>query len=100
MYLYEEHSRAHVATSIDCYIKEHGVSKERAVAELDEMIDNTWKEMSEACLRPTPVPMQFITVFLNLMRVCYVTYNAGDGYTHPEQQLKDEINFILDPIVI
>ncbi|XP_063938172.1 valerianol synthase TPS8-like [Daucus carota subsp. sativus] len=97
---FEEHNRAHVATSIDCYIKEHGVSKERAVAELDEMIDNTWKEMSEACLRPTPVPMQFITVFLNLMRVCYVTYKAGDGYTHPEQQLKDEINFILDPIVI
>lgn len=97
----EEHSRPHVATSIDCYTKEYGVSKEEAVAKLNEMIDNTWKDMNEACLRPTPLPMHFITVFLNFMRVCYVTYKVGDGYTHPEQQLKDEIKFmLLDPILI
>lgn len=101
IFLQEEHSRPHVATSIDCYTKEYGVSKEEAVAKLNEMIDNTWKDMNEACLRPTPLPMHFITVFLNFMRVCYVTYKAGDGYTHPEQQLKDEIKFmLLDPILI
>ncbi|KAK1372019.1 Sesquiterpene synthase 2 [Heracleum sosnowskyi] len=47
----EEHSRPHVATSIECYMKEYGVSKEEAVVKLYEMIEDTWKDINKECLR-------------------------------------------------
>ncbi|KAL8091205.1 hypothetical protein AgCh_040342 [Apium graveolens] len=96
----EEHSRPHVATSIDCYMKEYGVSKEEAVVKLYELIEDTWKDMNEECLEPTAVGRQFINVYLESMRVCHVVYDKdSDGYTHPEENLKHEINFIiLDPL--
>ncbi|KAK1381847.1 (E)-beta-caryophyllene synthase [Heracleum sosnowskyi] len=82
---YEEaHSRPHVATSIDCYMKDYGVSKEEAVVKLYEMIEDTWKDINEECLRPTTVGSHYINIFLNLMRVSDVTYKNRDGYTHPD----------------
>ncbi|KAK1381837.1 Valerianol synthase TPS8 [Heracleum sosnowskyi] len=98
----EEHSRPHVATSIDCYMKEYGVSKEEAVVKLYELIEDTWKDMNEECLEPTAVGRQFINVYLESMRVCHVVYDKdSDGYTHPEENLKHEIDFIImDPIPI
>lgn len=96
----EEHSRPHVATSIDCYMKEHGVSKEEAEVKLYEMIEDTWKDINEECLRPTTVATKYITTFLQLMRINHVTYKDKDRYTHPEG-LKHEVTFILvDPIPI
>lgn len=96
----EEHSRPHVATSIDCYMKEYGVSKEEAVVKLYEMIEDTWKDMNDECLRPTEVGSRYIKIYLDLMRVCDVTYKKRDGYTHPDT-MKDEIEFLLmDPIPI
>ncbi|KAL8091204.1 hypothetical protein AgCh_040341 [Apium graveolens] len=96
----EEHSRPHVATSIDCYMKEHEVSKEEAEVKLYEMIEDTWKDINEECLRPTSVAISYITTFLCLMRVNHVTYKDKDRYTHPEG-LKHEVTLILvDPIPI
>nr|AZL40028.1 guaiene synthase [Thapsia villosa var. laciniata] len=96
----EEHSRPHVATSIDCYMKEYGVSKEEAVVKLYEMIEDTWKDINEECLRPTSVGSHYINIFLDMVRVFDVTYKNRDGYTHPET-MKDEIEFLLmDPIPI
>ena len=96
----EEHSRPHVATSIDCYMKEYGVSKEEAIVKLYEMIEDMWKDMNEECLRPTPVARSCIITFLELMRLNHVTYKDNDRYTHPEG-LKHEITLVLvDPIPI
>lgn len=83
-------------------MKEYGVSKEEAVVKLYELIEDTWKDMNEECLEPTAVGKQFINVYLESMRVCHVVYDKdSDGYTHPEENLKHEINFIImDPVPI
>ncbi|KAF2287619.1 hypothetical protein GH714_001865 [Hevea brasiliensis] len=41
----------------NCYMKEYGVSKEKAMEELRKMCDNAWKDMNEESMRPTAVPM-------------------------------------------
>ncbi|KAL1803480.1 hypothetical protein DCAR_0935180 [Daucus carota subsp. sativus] len=96
----DEHNRPHVATSIDCYMKEYGVSKEEAVVKLYEMIEDTWKDINEEFFRPTKVESPYITIFLDQMRVFGFTYNNREGYTHTET-MKDDIEFLLmDPIKI
>ncbi|KAK1381856.1 Vetispiradiene synthase [Heracleum sosnowskyi] len=98
----EHITRPHAATSIDCYMKEYGVSKEEATTKLYELIEDTWKYMNEECLNPTKVGRHHVSVYLNLMRMCHVTYdNDSDGYTNPEVHLKDDINFVIvDPLPI
>ncbi|KAL8091193.1 hypothetical protein AgCh_040338 [Apium graveolens] len=96
----EEHSRSHVATSIDCYMKEYEVTKEAAAVKLYEMIDDAWKDMNEECLRPTAVGRHYVDRFLNLLRVFDVFYKNRDAYTHPDT-IKDEIKFLLmDPVPV
>ena len=81
-------------------MKEYGVSKKEAIVKLYEMIEDTWKDINEECLRPTKVGSHYITVYLDMMRVYDVTYKNRDGYTHPDT-MKDEIEFLLmDPITI
>ncbi|KAL8091203.1 hypothetical protein AgCh_040340 [Apium graveolens] len=96
----EEHSRQHVATSIDCCMKEYGFSKEEAKVKLYEMIEENWKDINEEFLRPTTVSSHYINIFLGFMRVCDVTYKYIDGYTRP-YIMKDETQFLLvDPLPI
>lgn len=78
-------------TGIDCYMKEHGVSKEESVAEFQTRIEKTWKDINEELLRPTPVSMRLVVIYLNFMRMMFVTYKHEDGYTHPERHLKDYV---------
>ncbi|KAF2287613.1 hypothetical protein GH714_001728 [Hevea brasiliensis] len=47
----------------NCYMKEYGVSKEKAMEELRKMCDNAWKDMNEESMRPTAVPMPLITQY-------------------------------------
>ncbi|KAK1373806.1 Valerianol synthase TPS8 [Heracleum sosnowskyi] len=80
----EEKQRNHVATSIYCYMKEHGGTKEEAVAELERRIENAWKDANESLMKPTPVSTEVLMRPLNMMRMIDVTYKYADGYTHPD----------------
>ncbi|KAF2287604.1 hypothetical protein GH714_001512 [Hevea brasiliensis] len=51
----------------NCYMKEYGVSKEKAMEELRKMCDNAWKDMNEESMRPTAVPMPLITSIVTLL---------------------------------
>ncbi|KAJ8763756.1 hypothetical protein K2173_003538 [Erythroxylum novogranatense] len=52
-----EQERRHVASSIECYLKQYGgASKEEAIEYFRKEIVNAWKDINEQCLKPTPVP--------------------------------------------
>ncbi|XP_022717948.1 (+)-delta-cadinene synthase isozyme A-like [Durio zibethinus] len=95
-----EQERGHVASAVECYMKQHGVSEENACSELNKQIENAWKDINqELVLRPTPwVTMPILTGILNLARVMDFLYKDGDGYTHVGNVVKCGItSLLIDP---
>lgn len=82
--------RPHVASSVGCYMKEHGVSKEEAVKAINEMIENHWINMNEEFMKMKEVPVEILIPIMNLARCSEVIYKKFDMYTHP-QHLKETI---------
>ncbi|KAL9457852.1 hypothetical protein AB3S75_006822 [Citrus x aurantiifolia] len=95
-----EQSRGHVASSVECYMKQYQATEEEAYNELRKQVSNAWKDINEDCLRPTVVPMPLLMRILNLTRVADVIYKYEDGYTFSEV-LKDIIaSLFINPVPI
>ncbi|KAG5255117.1 (-)-germacrene synthase [Salix suchowensis] len=94
-----EQKRGHVASSIECYMKQHGTTEQETVHELRKQVSNAWKDVNEECLFPTAVPVPILTMILNLARVIDVLYKDEDGYTNAGTALKDFVSSLLiDPV--
>uniref|UniRef100_M4FGX6 Terpene synthase metal-binding domain-containing protein n=1 Tax=Brassica campestris TaxID=3711 RepID=M4FGX6_BRACM len=64
-----EHKREHVATGIDCYMKQFCVSKERAVQVITNIVSNAWKDLNQELMRPHSFRFPFLIRIRNLSRV-------------------------------
>ncbi|MED6124418.1 hypothetical protein PIB30_058717 [Stylosanthes scabra] len=96
-----EQKREHVASILECYIKEFDVSKEEAIQEMRKRVTYAWKDMNKECLKPTAVPMPFLTRILNMSRFMDVMYKDEDCYTHAEGKMKKCIEALLvNPVPI
>ncbi|GFS42113.1 terpenoid cyclases/Protein prenyltransferases superfamily protein [Actinidia rufa] len=90
-----EQKRGHVASAVECYMKQHGTTEEEAIVELYKQVTNAWKDMNAECLFPTKVPMPLLVRVLNLARVIYVLYKDEDGYTHSRTKVKKFVTSVL-----
>ncbi|KAJ7981646.1 (-)-germacrene D synthase [Quillaja saponaria] len=96
-----EQNRDHVASAVECYMKQHGSTEQEAVIEFHKQVADAWKDINEACLYPSSFPMKILTRVVNLARVSDVIYKDEDGYTHAEVVLKDYIaSLFIDPVQI
>ncbi|XP_019162127.1 PREDICTED: vetispiradiene synthase 3-like [Ipomoea nil] len=95
-----EKERGQVATGIECYMKEYGVSLEKAMEKFQELADLALKDLNEGLLQPTPVSPEVLLRIFNLTCIIFVTYQHNqDGYTCPEKVLKPHIVALLvDPV--
>ncbi|PKI67631.1 hypothetical protein CRG98_011844 [Punica granatum] len=97
--IYFEQKRGHVASAIECYMKQHGAAERETERELQKMISDAWKDINEECLRPTPFPIPILTRILNFARVIEVLYKGKDRYTDLQTDMKDYVAALLvDPI--
>ncbi|CAI0409422.1 unnamed protein product [Linum tenue] len=85
-----ERNRKHVASAVECYMKEHDVSQEDAIVVLWEEISKSWKTMIKEYEKPTPFPAIVTDRVLNFARLISVMYRKGDAFTHPHL-LKEQI---------
>ncbi|KAJ4718968.1 Terpene synthase [Melia azedarach] len=93
-----EQSRGHVASAIECYTKQHGVSEEDAVNVFRKEVENAWKDMNQELLKPTAFPMPLMERVLNLARVIDYLHKDSDSYTNAHL-VKDQIASLLrDPL--
>ncbi|KAL5131211.1 (-)-germacrene D synthase [Glycine soja] len=90
-----EQERRHVASSIESYMKQHNTSRQDAINKLLEMVKSAWKDINEACLNPTEVPMNFLLRVVNLVRMIDVLYKDEDNYTNAGGLMKDYIKTLL-----
>nr|QBL52481.1 trans-beta-farnesene synthase [Vitis vinifera] len=97
-----EQESGHIASSIECYMKQHGVSEQQAYEEFHKQLENAWKDINEECLRPTAVPMLLLSRLLNLCRAADVVYKGQkDAFTHLGEVMKNNISMLLiDPVPI
>ncbi|XP_034681286.1 valencene synthase-like [Vitis riparia] len=61
-----EQKRGHVASGIECYMKQHGVSEEQVYSQFYKQVENAWLDINQECLKPTAVPMPPLTRVVNL----------------------------------
>ncbi|KAJ4889417.1 Alpha-humulene/(-)-(E)-beta-caryophyllene synthase [Raphanus sativus] len=55
-----ERKREHVATGIDCYMKQFVFSKEQAAEEINIMLSDAWKDMNQELMRPHSRPFPLL----------------------------------------
>ncbi|WVZ02301.1 hypothetical protein V8G54_023107 [Vigna mungo] len=90
-----EQERQHVVSSIQCYMKEYKISRKCAIEELRKLVENAWKDINDACLAPTQVPMKFLMRAVNFARVVDVLYKDEDIFTNAGGIMKDHIEALL-----
>ncbi|KAE9592954.1 putative lyase [Lupinus albus] len=86
-----EKERGHVASALDCYMKQHGVTKQETIDEFQRQVISAWKDINEECLHPTKVSKPLLERVLNMSRAMDVLYKDGDGYTHSKGSTKKNI---------
>lgn len=95
-------SRGEVANGVNCYMKQHGVTKEEAVEELSKMARDNYKIIMEEFLTTIDVPRPVLVRCLNVARMIDVFCKEGrDEFTNPHGKLKDLIaSLFLHPLWI
>ncbi|KAL6269817.1 hypothetical protein ACE6H2_026728 [Prunus campanulata] len=95
-----EKERGHVASSIDCYMKQYGVSEEETLDVFNKQVVDLWKDINEELLiKPTAVPRPVLMCVLNLTRVVDLLYKRGDDFTHVGKLMKDTVTSLyIDPV--
>ncbi|CAA3027396.1 vetispiradiene synthase 2-like [Olea europaea subsp. europaea] len=97
-----EKERGQIATGIESYMKENGVTKEEAMDKFFELANNAWKDINEECLITTSCSKEILMRILKFGCIVDVTYKDNeDGYTHPEKVVKPYIiALFIDPIQV
>ncbi|XP_071737754.1 alpha-isocomene synthase-like [Rutidosis leptorrhynchoides] len=97
----EEQQRMHVASSIQCYMKEHDVSEQQVNDLFNENLEDGWKEMNEGFLKHKDVEMPIVMLVINFARSMEVLYKNKDHFTHVGPELINHIkSLVVDPIPI
>ncbi|KAL5972718.1 hypothetical protein ACLOJK_039523 [Asimina triloba] len=96
-----EQERVHVASAVQCCIKEYNTTYEEACKILQGKISAAWKDLSMECLNPNPVPREVMKRPLNLARATEFYYQCRDGYTDSAFEIKDYITMLLvEPVAV
>ncbi|XP_021749387.1 probable sesquiterpene synthase [Chenopodium quinoa] len=96
-----EQEREHVASTVECFMKQFGTSEEETYKEIQVRIEESWKDINEELLGPITVPKPLINQLINLSRVLQDFLNLGeDGYTHPKYMKSKVIAVLIDPIIM
>ncbi|PKA52858.1 (-)-germacrene D synthase [Apostasia shenzhenica] len=96
-----EQKRNHVASTIQCYVMEHGCLEEEACKKLMEMVDDSWKIINREYVVCKNIPLSLMVPAVNLARFNYFVYKGKDIYTHADEIMRDNISKVLiEPIKV
>ncbi|XP_068644971.1 terpene synthase 1-like [Aristolochia californica] len=95
-----EQQRGHVESTVECFMRERGLSEQEVVDLFRQYYAVAWKDINEGCFKPTPYAAKLITRPVNLARVMEVLYEDNkDGYTFSHGRTKAMIaSLVVDPV--
>uniref|UniRef100_A0A0E0JI01 Terpene synthase N-terminal domain-containing protein n=1 Tax=Oryza punctata TaxID=4537 RepID=A0A0E0JI01_ORYPU len=77
-----EQTGDHYASTIQCYMKEHGTTIHETYQRLRELIEDSWKDMVEHCTNPIDdQPLIVPQIVVNFARTVTTMYTHGDAFT-------------------
>ncbi|CAL9765696.1 unnamed protein product [Musa acuminata subsp. burmannicoides] len=90
-----EQTREHVASTVQCYMKEYGTDVHVACKKLQVLVDDAWKDINEECLNQTAFPVSLLQRIVNFSRMIENIYKYIDGYTNSSTKMKEYISSLL-----
>ncbi|KAK9706798.1 hypothetical protein RND81_07G151900 [Saponaria officinalis] len=96
-----EQKREHVASAVECYMRQHGITNEVQVyEELEKQVKDAWKDLNEGMLKPYAIPKPLLDRVLNLTRVPDVMYKGRtEGYTFVNKTIQHKVaSVLIEPI--
>ncbi|XP_012701668.2 beta-cubebene synthase [Setaria italica] len=94
-YLQLGKSKRDVASSLECYMKEHGMAVEDAMAALAAMVEQAGRRINQACMELGRGLLPAAQLVVNMTRMLEVYYLHGrDGLTYG-RELKELITFLF-----
>ncbi|CAN1846046.1 Probable terpene synthase 3 [Linum perenne] len=92
-----EQKRGHVASSVECYMKQYDVSRDVAVEALNGMVEDDRKDINH---EPRGggglvVSKDVLSMFVGLGKVMDVLYKDSDGYTFSGTDTKRMMTALL-----
>ncbi|KAJ9557488.1 hypothetical protein OSB04_012102 [Centaurea solstitialis] len=91
----EEQERKHVASGIECFLKQFDGTEEHAHDVFSKRVEDAWKEMIRESLTCKDVPMPLIKQVINFARVIDVLYKDKDTFTHVGDEFINYIKSLL-----
>ncbi|CAH9112299.1 unnamed protein product [Cuscuta epithymum] len=97
-----EMERGDVPSSIQCYMKEEGVTEDVAREHIRNMVHDAWTKINNHCLntKPSSSSMRMLVKCVtNVARVSHFVYQNGDGYGVQDGKTRDDIiSYLIEPI--
>ncbi|CAK9321700.1 unnamed protein product [Citrullus colocynthis] len=95
-----EQERGDVGSAVECYMKQHGVSEEETIVELEKEVAKAWKDIIEDYIKySTNISNEILLRVLNLARLSDLFYKQEDGYTFVDGETKHFIASItIEPL--
>ncbi|CAN1813652.1 Beta-caryophyllene synthase [Linum perenne] len=94
-----EQKRGHAPSSVQCYMKQHGVGKEEAVDALRSLAEEDWKVMNKELLMFSPPAScghkEAVSILIGLAQVMEVLYKKFDGYTNSNTSTRDMLTALF-----
>lgn len=81
-------------------MQQFGVSKERAVEVMGNIVSDAWKDLNQELMRPHVFPFPLLMRVLNLSRVIDVFYRYQDAYTNPKLLKEHIVSLLIETIPI
>ncbi|KAJ9560477.1 hypothetical protein OSB04_005637 [Centaurea solstitialis] len=91
----DEQEREHVASGIDCYLKQYNVTEEHVYDLFNSKVEIAWQEMNRESLICKDVPMAINMRVINLGRVIDVLYKDQDNFTNVGEKVVYLIKSLL-----
>nr|QIT07369.1 beta-caryophyllene synthase 2 [Atractylodes lancea] len=91
----EEQQRKHVASSVECYLKQLDVTEDHVYDLLNKKVEGAWKEIIQESLMCKDVPMALVIRVINMARLIDVLYKGKDHFTHVGDELINHIKSLL-----
>ncbi|XP_010552108.1 PREDICTED: putative terpenoid synthase 7 [Tarenaya hassleriana] len=95
----DDMSRGYVATGINVYMKQYGVTEEKAFREFRKMIRFADKIANEEFLNTTVVPRQILMQVINFERGFNASYFQGEGITNCTPKMKENITSLFVDLI-
>ncbi|TYK19427.1 (-)-germacrene D synthase-like [Cucumis melo var. makuwa] len=93
------HTRGDVGSAVECHMKQHGLSEEETLVELENEVIKAWRDITEDYIKTTNISNEILLRVLNLARLSDLFYKEEDGYTFVDKTTKHFIaSIIVEPL--